>query len=223
MMADGVVGTELRDRFWTGVAGETFTVDVAVYGAADTDFSGGISFDEIGAAGDYALVFTPAAAGSYFARWTGDESGQAFQGTYQVVTAAQADPAAALASATITLISPVAMSGDVEIYRGYDYRADDDRALRWSTSAAGTWPDLTGAEIYFSAEDDLSGHKLLNVPGSVIQPTGTNKQMQIELTKDHSAPLKPARYRFLAWAKLAASDHLIPLVGGTMTVKPNVA
>jgi len=56
-MSEHVVNDIIRTPFYTGTAGETFTVNRAKYGTA-TDFASLISFSDLGG-GDYALVFTP--------------------------------------------------------------------------------------------------------------------------------------------------------------------
>lgn len=123
--------------------------------------------------------------------------------------------AAYLANAPITLTSPVAASGDVEIVRGADYLTADGLALSWS-NAAGSWPDLTGATITFMVRRYQVGG--LDKAGVVIVPTGPGQQITVELDSANTAALALGIWKYALWATLAGTGDRVPLAKGTLTV-----
>jgi hypothetical protein len=178
-MADGVVGVVCRTGFATGTPLESFTVNRAVYGAS-TDFSGLVSFVESGSTGDYDVVFTPTVAGDYRMRWTGNASGAEFTETWRVVTAAQADPAAALAAASIGAPSAVA-SGHVSLVAGNDYLVADGKQL---TFVFGSSPNLSGLTVTFAITDTA-----LAVVAAIAGAGTATQTATVELTAVQTAAL----------------------------------
>lgn len=122
-----------------------------------------------------------------------------------------------LGAATVTVTSPVAASGDVEIIRGDDYSNLDGRALEW-TNAAGTWPDLTGATITFTAEQ--SG-KAITKAGTVIVPTGAAQKVRVELTAAETI-IAAGTWSFDVQAALATNGRIVTLLFGSLTVRADV-
>lgn len=126
--------------------------------------------------------------------------------------------AAYLSGAPITITSPVAASGDVEIVRGDDYSALDGRALEW-TNAAGTWPDLTGATITFTAK--ASGSTTFTAPGSVVVATGAGQKVRVQLSAAQTNLAVNSRI-FDVQATLSPSGRRITLLFGTLTIKQDI-
>ncbi len=114
----------------------------------------------------------------------------------------------------VTVLGPVATSGDITIVRGDSYQLPE-RALEWQTSDEATWPDLTGASITFTARYKSSE---LTTTGAVIVATGATKQVRVELTALETDALAVAHYTFDVEAVLD-NGHIITLVqNGRMTV-----
>ena len=114
---------------------------------------------------------------------------------------------------TITVLGPVAVSGDITIVRGDSYQLPE-RALEWQTSEEATWPDLTGASITFTARYRTSE---LSVTGAVIVATGATKKVRVELAALETATLAVAPYSCDVEAILS-NGHVITLVRNKMTV-----
>lgn len=212
-MADGVVGVAVRSAFSTGVS-ETFTVNRAVYGVS-TDFSGLISFVAGAVAGDWDIVFTPAAAGDYRARWTGNTSGEQFVGNWHVVTASQADPVAALAqvSSVVYISAPVSSRGDAEVTQGDDYLAANNRALTWTSTS---WPTLTGATVNLKVWD-RTGTLILTKAATVTPATPL---VSVDLTRTETAALPIGGNRYAVVATLSGGA-VATLARDILTVKPS--
>lgn len=125
---------------------------------------------------------------------------------------------AASGAGVVTLISPVALGGDLSIVRGDDYNNTDGRALEWSTTDASTWPDLTGAAILFTAKNSSGG--TLVKAGIVVTPTGATKKVRVELTAAETGALVTGKnaYAFDVQATLQGSSRKVTLVRASMTV-----
>lgn len=109
-MATGVVGQPISETFDLAVAGLTFTRLSSRIGQASVTWSP--TFTDL-ANGDYEYRYTPSAAGAH--SWNGVASnGRKVTINFTVLTAAQADPAAALA-ATVAQVATIAGRVDVAV------------------------------------------------------------------------------------------------------------
>lgn len=132
---DGEPVTALVDGDWTKAArliGGATTAVVTIEHVAD---------------GEYDISFTPTAVGNWAVTYSvtldGDDEPTRFTPQLvQVQTAAQADPAAALAATDITVVSPVSETSDIALVIG------DAAALSWDSDG---WADLTGDTVTFQA------------------------------------------------------------------------
>jgi len=106
-----------------------------------------------------------------------------------------------LGTGVVTVVSPVRNIDDVEIVQGDDYNNTDGRALDW-VNAAGTWPDLTGAAIKFTATKD--GETPFTKAGTVVTPTGANQTVRVELTAAETAPLAVGKWNYDVQATLTS-------------------
>lgn len=119
----------------------------------------------------------------------------------------------------VTVLGPVATSGDITIVRGDSYQLPE-RALEWQTADVAIWPDLTGASIQFSAR---RGNSFLSVSGAVVTPTGVNKKIRVELTADNTDSLEVAStpYKIDIEATLS-NGHVVTLVRADMYILPDL-
>jgi hypothetical protein len=118
-----------------------------------------------------------------------------------------------IGTAAVSVTSPVAQNGDVEVRVGDDYAAADGRALGWSQSPTGTpWPDLpTGTTVAVDVGDDV-------LAGSVVVPTGSGKAVHLELTAAQTAEMGAGVKPFTVTATLPTGRR-VTLVQGTWTAK----
>lgn len=222
-MASGVIGSPIIDGFFTGSSDETFTV-LRADDPNDDDISDEITFAESSNAnGYYDLTFTPDTAGAYRIAWSGDLSGRTFSDTYTVVTAAQFDPAAALADKTITVVAPVMTNGDIQIRPGADYLVSQGRALRWSTDDANMWPVLTGLtiELWLRGRGYPAYPSPMKFVGAIDVATGAEKEIHVEIQGANTYSLADGEYDFEVSAK-GVGDHYVPLVAGRCVVPKRV-
>ena len=129
---------------------------------------------------------------------TGDSAGEIADAVY-----------AKIGSGKITTISPVAQSGEIETYRGDSYLNADGRMISWSC-VDGSWPDLTGASILVVVGGDAQ------FSGSVVMPTGSSKQVGLELTSAQSLEIPEGIFNFVVRAT-TASGSVITLVSDDWT------
>jgi hypothetical protein len=94
----------------------------------------------------------------------------------------------------ITVVSPVAQSGQISLIQGDDYTLALGRALSWTENSSG-WPTLTGSTITLEVEDGA-----LIATGSIVVGTGSSKQVRVELTSAQTdlLPLGELRYCLVA-------------------------
>lgn len=81
-MAVYLTGDTVTVGFSTGIAGETITVNTSRKPTGATFLTAG-DFTDLGS-GDYLVSFTPDVAGAWYARWTGDTSGEEFTGNWDI-------------------------------------------------------------------------------------------------------------------------------------------
>lgn len=116
-----------------------------------------------------------------------------------------------IGSGEITTVSPVATDGDVELYQGDDYLAEDGRALSW-TDLDGNWPNLAGGTVVLR----VSGYA--DFAGSIVNGGGAQQGIQVELEAADTAAVAPGKYRMQIIAAQADGD-VITLVEGYFTCK----
>lgn len=180
--------------------------------------------------GSYEATFVPVAAGEYVVvaspggiylpdKWTGD-----------VLTPAQADPAAALdgtlaairartdriGSGSATVISPVTSNGErVYLRIGSDYNADLDNALVWTYEGP---TDLTGATVTLSITwlgGSIEAACVVTDPGEAVQT------ITADLTSEQTATLKQKRIPTYA-VTYELDDDTEVLFSGPVTVLAGV-
>jgi hypothetical protein len=139
----------------------------------------------------------------------GDPLSSAVPGSYPSGSAGAA--LGRIGSGQIETVSPVASDGDVEVYAGDDYLAEDGRALDW-TDVDGNWPDLSGGSVVVR----VSGYA--DFAGSIVNPGGASQGVRLELTAAQTAAVAPGKYRMQIIAAQADGD-VITLVEGYFTCK----
>ena len=122
-----------------------------------------------------------------------------------------------LTGAQVVVVGPVVLGGDIEIVRGDDYKAADGRALEWTS---GSWPDLTDADVLFTARtgDDVVA---ISKAGSVVTPSGAGKRVRVELFQAETVLLTTDKHRFDILATLS-NGNTVTLVRAHMTVLDEV-
>lgn len=126
-----------------------------------------------------------------------------------------------------------ATTGQVTIVAGDDYKAADGRGCV-ITNAAGTWPDLTTAKVYFVGQNGNFPPQQPQAPGGTLQPLafpnaliapilGTvvtpagNQQVSFDLPAASTAirpnPTVNDLYAFALYAVLASGDIITLLTG----------
>jgi hypothetical protein len=129
-----------------------------------------------------------------------------------------------IGTASINVVSPVAVGGALTIYFGDDYLTTNNRALSW-TDTAGVWPNLTGATIYFAVNaDDLI------TTGTCINPGASQQNIVVQLTSAQTQtfaqnaagvpPLPPAKYPYSLVAVLSGGQR-VTLAASTITINPS--
>lgn len=127
-------------------------------------------------------------------------------------------------------------TGQVTIVAGDDYKAADGRAAKF-TNGAGSWPDLTGAAVYFvgqngnfppqspqtffpglaSPPSNFPGALIAPVAGTVIHPTGASQEVDFDLPAASTAvrpcPTVTDLYAFAVYAVLSNGDVVTLLTG----------
>lgn len=128
-----------EDATGTGKTGLTVAAAARLSGSTTT-VSGTVT-ERTG--GDYDAAITLTSVGTWLFKGSTMIDGDAalWTETVEVVTAAQADPAASITASGTTVVNAVATSGRITLVRGDDYLNADGRALSWTVSS----PNLTGA------------------------------------------------------------------------------
>jgi hypothetical protein len=167
---------------------------------------------------DYQTGYTvPASVPAFKVSW--NNSAGAIVATEDYIVGETSDTLATQLSGTVTITAPVASDGDVTLTRGDDYYDADDRALEWTTSDSATWPVLTSATITFAAR---IGGQTLTKAGSVVQATGANKSVRVELASADTASLKPGHWTYDVQAVLS-NGHSVTLQAGALNLRDAVA
>jgi len=198
-MSEHVVNDIIRTPFYTGTAGETFTVNRAKYGTA-TDFASLISFSDLGG-GDYDLVFTPVVADpNYRARWTSSVTQTLFVDEWSVdvfdgMTQARAAKLDSLGAASVTVQSPVVAGGAVTIVAGNAYLAADGSALTFTLP--GIASSLNGRPATLTVLDGF-GAAIMTKTATISIASGTGLiSFDLTSTDTNLTPL-PYRHKITA-------------------------
>lgn len=116
----------------------------------------------------------------------------------------------------VTVVSPIADNGRLlQITVGDDYLAADGRALSF-LDEHGAWPDLTGATIALTAKDANADGTDLEATGSVVTPTGANKEVRVELASALTGALEPASLSPFDIQATSVSGHKATLIAGRL-------
>lgn len=114
----------------------------------------------------------------------------------------------------ITVTSPVATSGAIELLAGDDYLTADGRQLSWTEPDGGNWPDLSGGVTFYAISSPSAFSKAMTVVSN-----STPKQVTLDLTAAETATL-PGRFDFYLRALDAHSPaHKAQFVRGMGLVK----
>ena len=129
-----------------------------------------------------------------------------------------------IGTASINVVSPVAVGGAIAIYYGDDYLTANNRALSW-TDTAGIWPNLTGATIYFAVNADG-----LVTTGTCTNPGASAQNILVQLTSAQTKtfaqnvtgvpPLPPAKYPYSLVAVLSGGQR-VTLAASLITINPS--
>lgn len=168
--------------------------------------------------GDYDLTYTFPSVGTWRVTSTATIDGEPATDItdVQVETAAQADPAAALAAGTVTVVSPLSPDGGtLRLIQGDSYAAAQSRQLSWTLSAQ---PDLTAAALTLT----------IVVKGVTVTKTGLSGSnlasgaptITATLTKLDTAGFEPAIGLFDLSATIGSDE--LTLVRGRVDVKADV-
>ena len=138
-----------------------------------------------------------------------------FEETVQVVTAAQRDPAAYLASQNLTIATPSPDSGSFTLYQGDDYQAAESRQLIWNLTGA---PDLTGATVTLTI---VSSAGSLTKTATLSDEGESTQVVTVTLTVTQTASLRSGVLAYDLSATLA-NGNVVTLARGKVTVKADV-
>jgi len=137
-----------------------------------------------------------------YARRTGDYStltaAQVWANTIRTITGGSFSPI----PASVTVVQPVAIGGNISIVHGDDYKYADNRALEWSSAV---WPNLAGATITFN----VIGYTPITMTAPVAG-AGISQTVRLEMTKTQT--VFPESFIFRVVATLATSADVVTLV-----------
>ena len=115
------------------------------------------------------------------------------------------------------MTSPLAQNLSITIVRGDDYKTADARQFEF-VNEAGSWPDLTGATIKFTARHKTDPTSVITeFSATVINPNGANQQVDVELSEAETLGKTIGVYDYDVEATLA-STRVITLVLSEMSV-----
>ena len=123
----------------------------------------------------------------------------------------------AIGTVSVTVTSPVAESGDIELYESADYDAEDSRQVDIDIATSGV-PDLTGATVTMRTRD---------VTWTAVSVTAVTVdavdywRVRFEYDSDDTAALT-ASQGYQLWATLAVSERAVPLVRGMIELVPAI-
>ena len=219
-----VNNTDVVRVYLTGLAGDTLTPDIITEIWEDDYAVAGDAMDLVANAVDAAAIATDAIDADALAASAVAEIADGVWDELLAGHAIAGSAGAALAllgTGTVTIVVPVAATGEVTVYEADDYFDADSRSLEW-TDTTGAWPTLTGASIMFYVRAP-DGQKF-NKAGTVIVGVGPNKQVRVELTNADTAILQtfpsPSQYRVRA---TLLSGHVVTLVDSTIIIAYDIS
>jgi hypothetical protein len=134
----------------------------------------------------------------------------------QVVTAAQADPAAALAGVAVTVVSPLSADGSsIHLVQGDSYAATQSRQIAFDLSGQ---PDLTGATVTLVIVCGATLTKIVAVTDAGL----STQAGSVQLTVADTASLSPAAAGSFELSATAGSDRW-RMLSGTVAVVASFA
>jgi len=116
-----------------------------------------------------------------------------------------------IGTVSVTVVSPVASTGDIAIVAGDTYDIDDGREITWTQS--GTWPSLSGATVVFDCGD-------VSV-ACTVSGADPNQVITLELTAAQTLALTPGSYVYQVRATLSGG-HVVTIVSGGMLVEAQI-
>jgi len=165
---------------------------------------------EVGTSGVYALTLTATEMDADLVSFKATAAGACDQVATLVTDdlayiRAKTDTIGALA---VTISSPVAESGDITLYAGDDYAADDSRAITAPVALADV-PDLSGATIVLKCAE-------ATWEATDLSFDATNWTITFELTAAETALVASARQSYEIEAALETTEHIITLATGAL-------
>lgn len=208
--------------FPTGLTG-TIGVRVvnAVTGAtAVARATAGISEAVAGSGSYLAQIAAPGTPGRYLVEWD--------QGSVSPSTTAAEDLVVSssvgangeivlLFGSNVSYVGPVAASGAITLTAGDDYLTADGRQLKF-IDTAGLWPTLTGATVVLKVGTGPGSGVTLSSSGTVVTGTGSNKEVDVSVTRVQSATLAPGTFYRYALVATLTDASVVTLSTGTLTI-----
>jgi len=166
-------------------------------------------------------VYTDKLNGMYWATVTGDQIGMWALFSHTVSDSGHDDVSvvevtAAIAGNVVMTTVPIAVNGTLSLMQSTDYAASETRSLDWTTTDAGTWPDLTTATVLFVAKPQSSVTRPgFSISGSVVTPSGATKHVRVEVPAAVTAAVSAGTYDYQVRATFT-NTHVVPLASGTL-------
>lgn len=167
------------------------------------------SWSEIGSTGSYRATAVVAAAAIYTVIAGSGPPYLDYECREEVITPAQADPAAALSARSLAVASAVATNLTITLVRGDDYLNADGRALAWSVSS----PDLIGATVTLT----IRTYAGVTVLDKAMTVSGTTVQVDLTAAETAALELGTPKYKYEIVADLAG-ETTATLATGTVWV-----
>lgn len=127
-----------------------------------------------------------------------------------------------IGSAAVTVVSPVALNGDISIVKGDSYYNADGRAITW-TDSTNSWPTISSATstpITFTATNPTATSDALSVTCTAVNAGTTQQGVRMDLgtTDTDGLTVGSPAYPLAVKAVLASTSSVATLVSGEMTV-----
>lgn len=106
----------------------------------------------------------------------------------------------------------------LDIVAGDDHAEADGRALAW-TNPAGNWPDLSAADITFTA-DQKRGSGSITLAGVVAVGSGAGQRVYVEVAHDDTTG-QTGLFTYSLTAELAGGN-IVTLADGGLILRPEV-
>jgi len=125
-----------------------------------------------------------------------------------------------LAAGKVAIVSPVSSGIDLTLtlVRGDDYATARAQALQW-TDPGGIWPTMAnGTTVQFVIRDSSTDMVLLSANGTVVNGSGNNKQVQVQLTSAQTATLPLGSRAFYCVQATLPGPYVRTLVGPAQVI-----